>query len=53
MQDTRSVVGKMEACFAAIVHVILVFFYLSIFQVSAFATANGELAHGGRGCHAR
>ena len=34
LQDTRSVVGKMEVTFAAIIHIILVFFYLSIFQVS-------------------
>lgn len=33
MQDTRTVVGKMENTFAAIVHVVLIFFYLAIFQV--------------------
>ena len=41
MQDTRSVVGKMEATFASIIHIVLVFFYLTVFQVGRCASTYG------------
>ena len=42
VQDTRSVVGKMEATFAAIIHIVLVFFYLTVFQVGRCAGASRQ-----------
>ena len=39
MQDTKTVVGKLELVIGVVLHIIFIFFYLMVFNVSSCTSA--------------
>jgi len=43
MQDTKTVVGKLELVIGVVLHIIFIFFYLMVFNVSSCTTPADQL----------
>jgi len=43
MQDTKTVVGKLELVIGVVLHIIFIFFYLVVFNVSSCTTPAHQL----------